>query len=169
MPAGFFIFMMLAGMAAQAYSSYQQAEYSRKVGKYNKAVGEQEAALARKEAEIMASKKRQEGKRVLARQRALYAKSGVSLSSKSPLLVMEESLAESEHDALLETYFGESKARGYESRGSMLEAEGEAAYTRSMWDVGGSLLKGVATYGDYKGWGTGESGPLKTKRVKYGW
>ena len=148
----FMAFLMMAGMAMAAYSSYQQAEYRRGVGKYNEAVGKQEAEQARREAEISANEKRQEGKRAMSRQRALYAKSGVSLSSKSPLMVLEETLAESEHDALLETYFGESKARGFESRGAMLSAEGEAGYSRGMWDAGGSLLKGAATYGDYKGW-----------------
>ena len=148
------VVLMMAAMAAQAYSSYQQAEHSRDVGKYNEAVAKQEAEQARKEAEVAASAKRRAGQRAMSRQRALYAKAGVSLSSKSPLLVLEETLAESEHDALLETYFGESKARGFEARGGLLRSEGEAGYSKGMWEAGGSLLKGAYTYGDYAGWGS---------------
>lgn len=164
----FAIFLMIMSTAMAAYSSYQQAEYSRDVGRYNKAIAKQEAEQAEREAAIAASKKRQEGQRALARQRALYGKAGVSLSSKSPLLVMEEAIAESEHDALLEEYYGASKSRSLESRGKLLSAEGEAGYSRGMWEAGGSLLEGASTYGEYKGWGT-DNQNLKTRRVKYGW
>ena len=102
------------GTGVSAYGQWQSGEAQKKAYKYQSRVSQIEAA----ETERL---HRVELKRMMASQRALYAKAGVDISSGSPLLVMSETAAEGERiahairrggisKAELESYYGRASA-----------------------------------------------------------
>ena len=90
----------------QAAMARANANYISQVSRYNAEVARQGAEMARRGAEIIrrtgeteAARQRQRSSNLLARQRAAYAASGVEFEG-SPLLVMQETAARAEQDAL---------------------------------------------------------------------
>jgi len=170
---------------AQKRSAEQQsaiAENQAKWAEYNAAqeaqiaaeqarIADYSAQMAEDEAALEAGRQRKEGLRLLAAQRARYGAAGVTLAG-TPLLVMEETGADYELDALLTEYQGKveawnyrNQARLYESRGSAATIEGareadvlrtEAALNRTkgaeagragVFNAGSTLLTGALQTG----------------------
>lgn len=113
-----------AGAAAQAAANYN-------------------AATAEANARAEEARRRTEGKRAIGSIRAGVAKSGASFEG-TPLLVLAESAANSEIDALNALWSGNIKA-------DMYRREGRQARTASYYQAGTSLLQGASQSGMFGG------------------
>ena len=141
------------GVVTSAYGQYEQGQAQKKWGSYSAAVAERDAETARMNAEYEAGVHRKETQRLLGRQRALYGKSGVTFEG-SPLLMMAETAAEGELDALMIKREGELRAQGYHSEATLSRMRGRAAQSAGYYGAGSTLLTGAGQtayqYGAYK-------------------
>ena len=141
----------VAGTALSAYGQIQQGKAQQKWGSYNAALAERDAETARLNAEYEAGVQCKETQKLLGRQRALYGKSGVTLEG-SPLLMMAETAAEGELDALMIERGGKTRAQGYRSEAVLSRMKGKAAKRAGYYGAGSTLLTGAARgYSAYKG------------------
>ena len=108
-------------------------------GRAQVAANNYNAAQDRMEAAVEESRRRREGKRALGAIRAGISKSGVTTEG-TPLMVLAESAADAEIDALNARWQGEASARQYEMRAS-------AARKAIPYAVGASLLTGAGKLG----------------------
>lgn len=107
------LFAIVAGGMMSAYSQWQAGEAAGDVGEYNARMLEYQAGVSRETAGIEEAKLRRSAERFKGKQRALYAKAGVTFEG-SPLLVLADTAAEAEMDALAIRYAGETRATGME-------------------------------------------------------
>jgi len=147
----------LAGTGVQAFGMYQQGQAAKAQGKaeqdianYNAQVAEQQAEEERRAAAFQAQKHEREGEALQARQKALYAKGGVSLQG-SPLSVLADSAYELEMDRLMILRDGRIKEGQMRSRAATSRMQGSAAaqrgrnqYYGSMLSAGGTILSGTS-------------------------
>lgn len=143
----------VAGIGMSAYSQYEQGRSQNEWSQYNAAIAERDAKASRQSAEYEAGRKRKETERLLGRQRALYSKAGVTFEG-SPLLLMEETAAEGEIDALMIQREGKLRASRYQSEAELSRMKGSAAQRAGYWGAGSTLLTGgssaASVYGSMK-------------------
>ena len=133
---------------AQAAAARANASYISQMSRYNAEVARQGAEMARRGAEFIrrigeteAARRRQKGSDLLARQRAAYAASGVEFEG-SPLLVMQETAARAEQDALGILYNYQVKAIEQERRAWKMETGAGLTETRAgLTETGAGLTE----------------------------
>lgn len=145
--------MVAGSVAGSAISSYQQF----RAGQIEKKVSDQQAGLlegdavratesAAEDARIL----RKRGRIVMGQQAAGYSASGVTLSG-SPLLVMQETKAESELDAMKAEYGGQLQAKRLRDEAGYRRFAGKQAQIGGMIGAGTTLLTGgLGAFGQYK-------------------
>lgn len=146
-----------AGAGMQAYSSYAQGVNSRDVYRENAHTALAEAAAVRAAGKWQATLKRREGALLIGQQKVDYAKSGV-LPVGTPLIVRARTAQNIADDAANITYNSEVRATQKENEARFLRRQGNFAYKSGLWNMGTSLLTGVAnTYqaGRNAGWFSG--------------
>ena len=89
----------LIAAGVQAYGQYEQSQQQSKVYKYNARVAQNNAASARNAAAVDEYQIREKNKRIMATQKAGYAKQNLQLSMGSPLEIMAASARQAELDA----------------------------------------------------------------------
>lgn len=140
----------LAGAGISAYSSYEGGMAQQRWNDYNAIVALRDAEAAKQTAEYEARQKRKETERLLSRQKALYGKAGVALEG-SPLLMMEETAAEGELDALMIERTGKLYEQRYMSEAALSRMRGGATRRAGYYGAGSTLLTGAgsaaSTYG----------------------
>ena len=96
---------------------------------------------------------RERVRKLISSQRAAYGASGVDIEG-SPLLLLEDTAAQGEMDALAIRYGGEVEASQKRSQAELYELQGKNAKKASYYKAGSSLLSGGAsiakTYSDSK-------------------
>lgn len=134
----------LAGASAglSAGSQMYQAKTQSKIMEYNARVAEQNAVAAKQQAEYEADKLKKQRKRMLGRQRALYASSGVQFEG-SPLLAMADTAAEYEMDILATQRTGLVNARQYQSEAALQKAKAASTRTTGVLKAGTTVLTGA--------------------------
>jgi len=133
------IAMTVAAAGFSAYASVKQGKSQAAWNKYNAQVAERNAKAAKAVAEAEAARKRRETQRLLRRQRAVYGKAGVTFEG-SPLLVMEDTAAEGELDALLIEYRGLTQKQAYRSQAETDRMRAQQAKAAGWYGAGTSLL-----------------------------
>jgi hypothetical protein len=141
MPAIPFIAMGITAAGGVMSASAQSEE-----GQMEKIANEANAKVI----EINASKeeiaKRRENQQILASQRTLYSKAGVDLSSGSPLLIMSQSAAEAEREAMDIRYSGKREGR-------LMRYYGRQAKSAADVKAGSTLLTTIGnTATQYANW-----------------
>lgn len=146
-----------AGKAAEAQTKSEAAWRE-----YNAQLAEREAKETQVAAAYEESKLRKGGERLKARQRALYAKAGVTPEG-SPLEVMEQTAVELEMDALLIRRGGQLGYQRYTAAAGLERMMGKSALLRgraqrraSQWGMAGTVLSSGAQLGYQYGSMTGE-------------
>ena len=138
--------MMIAGTVASAGQQYQQGKEERKLYKQRSAVALADAAAVAKARKFESREKRKEGKRFKARQKALFAKSGVRIKDTA-LLVMEETSEEFERDAAFISEGGIVKEKRLRSQAGFEEQMGRSAFRAGRLGAGATLLTGAGRVG----------------------
>ena len=95
--------LFAAGVTLSAVGKYQEGKTAKEAHDYNAKIAEEGGAFEEAES-------RKRWKRLMGQQLALYAKAGVDISSGSPLLIMSQTAAEAELEALNIRYAGENVA-----------------------------------------------------------
>jgi hypothetical protein len=134
----------LIGVAIQTYAAYEQAQTQEKFFKYNAKVAENQAMGERMRAQVAANQQREQHRRVIASQRALYGSTGVEGSSGSPLLVIADSAQQAELDAQIIMAGGEGRAIGFQSQAALSRFQGRNAAASGYANAGSTLLSGAA-------------------------
>jgi hypothetical protein len=142
--------IMALAAGTKAYASVQQGKATAAWNNYNAKVAERNAEMAKLEAETEAGRKRAETQRLLSRQRAVYGKAGVEFEG-SPLLVMEDTAAEGEMDALLIEYRGATQMQARRSQADLDRMRARSARRMGWYGVGTSILGGASSAGSYYG------------------
>lgn len=136
---------MLSSFASTAVGISQQmraGQDQKAWADYNARVMENEAVAARQQASLEAEARRKQGLRLVGSQRAGLAKSGVELSSGSPLSLLEETATENELAIQTIKWAGEQQARRALSAATAARIKGEASSRASYWGAGTTLLTG---------------------------
>lgn len=150
--------LLITGLVATGVSTIMSVQQKRQQAKTTSAIAEYNAQIARKQAKKRAEalrvrgaeKQRQileERRIILARNRAKFGKSGVTMEG-SPLLVQQEVASNITQDAVMENYNTQIGVRAALTRGES-EAQisllrGKAAKTAGRLAVGQALFSGAA-------------------------
>ena len=126
-----------AGAIMQGRAAKANADYNAKV-KQNQAESEF------LEAKEQASRTRANNKKLLARNLAIRASQGISITSGSSLLVDQETASALELKALEDTRSQDNRSRRLNSEAQVLKAQGKAAVKQSYFEAGASLIGGAA-------------------------
>lgn len=159
---------IIAGGAITAVSTIQQGRAAEQQGQAQAAIAARNALLAERQAEEQrvaaaaeALRQEREGKALKARQRAVFAKSGVELRG-TPLSVIAETAQNLEADRLTILREGRIRAGTSQAQAGIFRAQGAAAKAKGRAARRGSILSAVG-----EGVGTaGQVGIAKSKGFK---
>jgi hypothetical protein len=143
--------LLIAGTTVQAVSTIQQGRAAKKQGEFQAKIAARNAEQSIKDAEgkrtaasEAAIQRERQGSALKARQRALFAKSGVELRG-SPLSVLVETAQDTEADRLTILREGAIAGASDEFRAGVLTAQGRAARARGSAAQRASILSAVGT------------------------
>lgn len=136
-----------ASAAAGTYSTVRQGQFQEKAAKYNAKVAENNAKLAQFQAQSDADRLRDRNRRLAAKQRAAFAKSGVSIVEGSAYDVQYDSAIQGELDALMVLYRGRTEGSGYRSAAAYNRAVGRNAGAMTPVNAAATGLGGLANAG----------------------
>lgn len=142
--------MMLAMAIISAGSAAAQAQQSRGVAEYNAQVGRNKAAQEEEAARENLRRQREENEVILSRQRAMRAKSGVSIETGSSLLVAAETAARLEQQAVEQAARGQQASEAFLSQARMDVFTGKQEMQAGYFKAGESLMRGVGQAAAYE-------------------
>jgi hypothetical protein len=125
--------VMAAGTALSAYGQIQQGKNQEKIANYNAQIQKRENV----ETELNA---RDRLRKLIGRQRTLYAKAGVDLTEGSPFMVLEDTVEQGERDAMRIRRGGKDTVAG-------MRYEGSAYKSASKINAGSTFLSGLSQMG----------------------
>lgn len=148
-----------AGAAISAYGAYQQGQALKAQGTYqaavlrnNKILADRAAADAVARGKSEASKREQQGRALIGRQRAVLASNGVDVNSGSAVDIQADTEANTKLDADMIRANAEREALGYRTQGMNFDASaslatlrGDQAGANSLLSAGGTLLSGAGS------------------------
>lgn len=138
-----------AAVIVSAVGTAVSADNSRRAANQNADAQEQAAIAAQRKADYDEARHRESVQKLLSAQRALYGKSGLEMSG-SPLLVMEDTAAQGELDALAIRYGGSVSSAQQRSAANLSRMQAGAIQTASYFQAGSTLLSGASSgYGNY--------------------
>jgi hypothetical protein len=146
------------GTGVSAYNQYQAGKAQQSLSNYNAAVSDQAAVDTARDGRIAANAQRAQNERLKARQRALYAKAGVSIATGSPLMVQVEQAGELEMAALEQEQQANSQAAKLRQQAVLDRMQGSAAKKAGGLNAMATVLQGAGQatqtgiqYNHYKG------------------
>jgi hypothetical protein len=150
--------MTALGTISSASSQIQQGKAQKEAYEANAAIDRANAVAVEKQAAYEEGIQREKADALKSRQRALYAKAGVDITSGSPLLVMAEDMEKAEMDAQAIRYSGNVKKTSYLNKANLSEFYGEQAESAGKTGAFSTLLSGFGSMGmsylKYKGKGS---------------
>jgi len=135
--------LLATSTALSAYSTYERAKSEKEIAEYNASVREEDAAAAETQAQEEADLHRDRVRRLMATQRAGYAKAGVTRQG-SPLAVLSDTLSEGEKDAMAILAQGMTTASRYRSDAYGYRMTGSAAWKGGQLKTVSTLLTGTS-------------------------
>jgi hypothetical protein len=143
------------GAISQANAASATAKSQQQAADYNATIQRQQATLTRQQGAVAEDAHRRRVRSILGQQRAALAESGMGFTGTGGLL-LNQSAAAAELDALNMRYETDLKARGLLSDANMTQFEGEtagaagkAAMTSGYLSAGTALATGAASYGGF--------------------
>ena len=136
---------MVAGLGLMGAGTVYSAIQQKQMADYNADIIRTEAEAEAERAKIEEARHREKINKFMGTQRAMYGKSGLSMEG-SPLLVMEETAAQGELDAMLIRQAGQARVAELTAERNMVKMGGRQAFYGGLTKAGGSLLTGAAMY-----------------------
>lgn len=143
----------VAAAGTAAYSANEQGKNAKDVAEYNSEMQRRAALDAEQRGAIDAADKRQEVRRLIARQHAVMGGSGMDPNSGTNLGLMTETAGQGELDSLKIKYNAQRQAAGLNSQAELTTAQGNAAQSAGQLNAAGSLLSGASKAAGYYGMG----------------
>ena len=140
------VLLLVAATALSAASSIQQGRAADKAAQFNARALEADAKQAKAVAAFEARLARERGAKLLGRQRAAAGASGISLEG-SPLLVMGETAANIERDALAIEFGGAARAAALRNQAAGERFAGRQAKRAGFFKAGTTVLGSAASFG----------------------
>ena len=134
-----------AGMSA--YGQYESGQSQQKWSRYNADVQREQAKAVLHQADVAANRKREEGQRLMAKQRVLYAKGGLDMSG-TPTELMLGTARDIEIDAQAIMQKGEMGYSQNMESATISEGEGDVAASSGTMQAGATLLSGLGKAAD---------------------
>ena len=135
----------VGGALIGATGAIQSGNAARDAAEFNAQLAEREAVLSREVAAAEAEKQRRRARAVLGRQAAGFAAGGTTFEG-SPLLVMSETAAESELDALAIQFAGSTAAVRARSEAAQQRLQGRNLQRGGFFEAGSTLLTGAGSF-----------------------
>lgn len=139
------------GTGYSIHSSIEQGEMAKDAADFNAAVAENDALAAAQQSQYEADQISRRNRIIIGKQRAAYAKSGVSGGSMWD--VMYESYQQGELDRMAALYSGAVATNRNRSQGQLSRLEGKNARATGYLRAGSALLSGsgevLGAGGDY--------------------
>jgi len=136
---------LAASAVLGAATSVAQGVAANKTAKYQAEAMRQNAEITRQRAAVEENKYRRQTEKLLGRQRALVANSGLSLEG-SPLLAQEDTAANAELEALTIRHSGDLDAAAQLNDAMLTRLKGRNAMIGGVASAGQSLLGGYVDY-----------------------
>ncbi len=159
--AGLMAGVMGAGTGLQIGSSLAEGRNAERIGEARANVDRANAEAAMRLAEEEAKIKLEEGRRLLATQKASFAAGNVRVDVGSPLVVAAQTRADILKDVGFILERGEVQRQGYLNQANLERFQGKLIKKRSMWDAISAGLSGgtnIAMLGGQAGlWGQGKN------------
>jgi hypothetical protein len=136
----------MAGQALQLVGTLAGGSEAEKVGNYNAEGFERQAAATRLAAGERENLTRQRGARTLADQRAALLQGGVSPTTGTALIGVQQNAVDAELDALTVRYEGLMEAQGLQSQAAMSRYEGKSKKRQAYISAAGQLMSASSQY-----------------------
>jgi hypothetical protein len=138
---------VIAGSAISAYGSIRQGKKAEEAAEANAQIAEKDARMATEKAEYDAATSAKEYKVLMGRQKALYAKAGVSLNEGSPLLMMSYQAGEAERERQAILYGGKTAEQASLDRANLFRMTGSEAKKAGYITGGSTFLTSLGSAG----------------------
>jgi hypothetical protein len=142
---------MGAGTGMGVMSTLQQGKDLEKIAKARAEIDMANADAAARRASEAAKIKIQEGKRLLASQRADFAAGGINVDMGSPVVVAAQTRADVLRDVGFILEGGEAERTGYLNSAQIERARGKKFRRQSKWDAWAQGIEGGASMGELGG------------------
>mgnify|MGYP006982876099 CR=1 FL=1 len=138
------------GAGVSAYSSYQSGQATKRLMDYNAKLANQDAMVRERDGRILANAQRDQNRRLLAKQRALYGAAGVDMTG-TPLLVEAEQAGQLEMAALEVERTASIEAGRYRQQAVIDRMQGKQAAIAGGLNAAGTILQGAGQAAGYAG------------------
>lgn len=141
---------LIASVAAGGLSAagqYRQGQYQEKMAEYNAGIANNEAIAAQQKADYDAEASAQKFKILMGRQRAMYAKAGVDITSGSPLLMLSNQALEAEKERQAIQYGGNIASQSEKNKATMFRFQGKNAGQAGQINAASTFLSSLANAG----------------------
>lgn len=135
----------VAGAAVSAYGAVKQGQSAKEAAEYNAQVAEKDAAAAKAKAEYDAETSSTQFAQLMGKQKALYAKAGVDITSGSPLLTMSFQAEQAERDRQAILTQGKTAEESALTRAALFRNTGSNASTAGYISGGSTFLSGLSS------------------------
>src|SRR5574337_722926 len=132
------------GTVVSAAGSIMSGKREAEAAKAQARLSELQADAELKRGDREEANMRREAARLISQQRAAYAASGVRLEG-SPLLVMAQTIQDSEKDILMLQKETDAKALAYRMQSRIFEDTASTARTSSVFRAGSTILTGIGS------------------------
>jgi len=139
LPAAMAVVSAVGGIFG-AFGQAKEGQQINQANQYNAQIAEQEAGVVRQNAVLNEYRQRKSLTQNVGAMTAAYAKSGVSVSTGSPLDVIADSISNAELDISISKYNSEAEARNKESQAKMMRWQGLQARNLGYAKAGSTLL-----------------------------
>jgi hypothetical protein len=136
-----------ASTSVAVYGQVAAAENAKETADYNAEMQRRAALDASQRGSADAADKRQETRRMIARQHAIMGGSGFDPNSGTNLSLMTETAGQGELDALKIRNNAARTAAGLNAQADLTTAQGDAALSAGQMNAGGTILSGLANMG----------------------
>lgn len=142
--AKFAIGATIGGTILQVLGARQQAKQQSALAKYNAQLEIQRAERLKQVGKTVQEQRKEDIRRLLARQRVDFAKGGVIGTTGTPLTVGLETAGREAYNAIIERHNTEIGVSQAESRAEIFGIKAKSAKSAGKFNVGASLLTGVS-------------------------
>jgi hypothetical protein len=150
--------MMAAAAVMSAVGSIQQGNAQKKLANYNAGLLDQQAESTLAWSKYNADRQREKANRLNATAEAMFAGSGVEVTSGSPLAVLADNEAQAEMENLAILRMGITESNNLKAQAAGARFQGQIAMKSSRIQAGSSLLSAAGSaYGAYSNWNAGPS------------
>lgn len=137
----------VAGTALSSYGQYQSGKAQQDMANYNAKLAENEAIATEQLAHAETQRMTKDKQRLMATQRAGYAKSGSVITEGTPLLFMAEQAAEMELDMITQQRNRALEANMLRSQAKLDKYSGKVASYAGRLGAGATVLSGAGQAG----------------------